>query len=158
MIEQSTNYAFKLKYIEQPCFDEVRKLAVKFMLELPQQLRDELHEALKRGVDILDSEPLMVTYLHSFGPMHQAKLQYAFDKLNEEFLQQKEINIIDYGCGQAIGTMCYADFLRENGYSQKVKTITLIEPSELCLKRAALHVSLFFPNAKIITVNKKFED
>ena len=144
--------------MENPTFDKVRDLAIRFMRELPKQLQDELYEALNRGVDILDSEPQMVTYLYAFGPMHQAKLNYAFKHLPEEFLAQPEINIIDYGCGQALGTMCYTDFLRESGYSQKVKTITLIEPSEMCLKRAALHASAFFPNAEIKTVNKTFNE
>ena len=158
MIEQNTNYAYKLKYMENPTFDKVRDLAIKFMRELPKQLQDELYEALNRGVDILDSEPQMVTYLYAFGPMHQAKLNYAFKHLPEDFFAQPEINIIDYGCGQALGTMCYADFLCEKGYSQKVKTITLIEPSEICLKRAALHASVFFPGAEIKTINKKFDE
>ena len=158
MIEQNTNYAYKLKYTGNPTFDKVRDLSTKFYRELPQALQDELHEALNRGIDILDSEPQMTAYLFAFGKMHQAKLEYAFGKLPEEFLEQPEINIIDYGCGQALGTMCYADYLRENGYSQKVKTITLIEPSEICLKRAALHASMFFPDAEIKTVNKKFDD
>ena len=157
MIEQNTNYAYKLKYMDNPSFDKVRDLATKFYRELPQALQDELYDALNRGVDILDSEPQMTSYLIAFGKMHQAKLNYAFDYVSAEFLLQPEINIIDYGCGQAIGTMCYADYLRKNGYSQKVKTITLIEPSEICLKRAALHVSVFFPDAEIITVNKKFD-
>lgn len=158
MIEQNTNYAYKLKYMNNPTFDKVRDLSTKFYRELPQALQDELFEALNRGIDILDSEPQMTAYLFAFGKMHQAKLNYAFDKLPEEFLEQPEINIIDYGCGQALGTMCYADFLRENGYEQKVKTITLIEPSEICLKRAALHASVFIPGAEIKTINKKFDD
>jgi hypothetical protein len=158
IIEQNTNYAYKLKYMENPTFDKVRDLAIKFMRELPKQLQDELYEALNRGIDILDSEPQMVTYLYAFGPMHQAKLNYAFKHLPKEFLEQPEINIIDYGCGQALGTMCYADFLHDNGYAQQVKTITLIEPSEMCLKRAALHASMFFPNAEIKTVNKTFDE
>ena len=158
IIEQNTNYAYKLKYMDNPTFDKVRDLSTKFYRELPQALQDELFETLNRGVDILDSEPQMTTYLYAFGKMHQAKLEYAFSKLPEEFLKQPEINIIDYGCGQALGTMCYADYLRENGYSQKVKTITLIEPSEICLKRAALHASMSFLNAIIKTVNKKFDD
>lgn len=158
IIEQNTNYAYKLKYMENPTFDKVRDLAIKFMRELPKQLQDELYEALNRGIDILDSEPQMVTYLYAFGPMHQAKLNYAFKHLPKEFFEQPEINIIDYGCGQALGTMCYADFLRENGYAQKVKVITLIEPSEMCLKRAAIHASMFFPDVEIKTVNKKFDE
>ena len=158
MIEQNTNYAYKLKYMGDPTFDKVRDLSTKFYRELPQALQDELYEALNRGIDILDSEPQMTAYLFAFGKMHQAKLEYAFSKLPEEFLEQPEINIIDYGCGQALGTMCYADFLCENDYSQNVKTITLIEPSEICLKRAALHASMFFPNAEIKTVSKGFDD
>ena len=158
MIEQNTNYAYKLKYMDNPTFDKVRDLATKFYRELPKELQDELYEALNHGVDILDSEPQMTAYLFAFGQMHQAKLEYAFGKLPYEFLEQPKINIIDYGCGQALGTMCYADYLRENGYSQKVTTITLIEPSEICLKRAALHISMFFPNAEIKAVNKQFDD
>ena len=158
MIEQNTNYAYKVKYMDNPTFDKVRELSSKFYRELPQVLQDELYEALNRGVDILDSEPQMTAYLFAFGQMHQAKQNYAFNKLPEKFLQQSEINIIDYGCGQALGTMCYADFLCENGHAQKVKTITLIEPSEICLRRAALHASTFFPDAKIKIVNKKFDD
>ena len=158
IVEQHTNYAYKLKYMGNPTFDKVRDLSTKFYRELPQALQDELFETLNRGVDILDSEPQMTTYLYAFGKMHQAKLEYAFSKLPEEFLEQPEINIIDYGCGQALGTMCYADYLRENGYSQKAKTITLIEPSEICLKRAALHASEFFADAEIKTINKTFDE
>jgi hypothetical protein len=158
VIEQNTNYAYKLKYISKPCFDDIRNLAVKFMRELPQQLQDELYEALNRGVDILDNEPLMVIYLYAFGKMHQAKLNFAFKQLPKKFLEIPQINIIDYGCGQAIGTMCYADFISANSYTQKIKTITLIEPSEMCLERAALHTSVFFPDVEIKTVNKKFDD
>ena len=144
--------------MDSPTFDKVRELSTKFYRELPQALQDELYEALNRGIDILDSEPQMTAYLFAFGKMHQAKLEYAFCQLPYEFLELPEINIIDYGCGQALGTMCYADFLRKQGYMQKVKTITLIDPSEICLKRAALHVSIFFPDAEIITTNKKFDD
>ncbi len=147
-----------MKYMTNPTFDKVRELSAKFYLELPQELKDELYEALNRGIDILGSEPQMTAYIFAFGKMHQAKLNYAFDKLSDNFFEHEEINIIDYGCGQAIGTMCYADFLRKNRYSQKVKTITLIEPSEICLKRAALHTSVFFPDAEIMTVNKGFND
>ena len=88
MIEQNTNYAYKLKYMDNPTFDKVRDLATKFYRELPKELQDELFEALNRGIDILDSEPQMTAYLFAFGPMHKAKLEYAFTKLPEDFLEQ----------------------------------------------------------------------
>lgn len=54
--------------------------------------------------------------------------------------------------------MCYADFLSQKGIAQKIKKVTLIEPSEICLKRAALHTSTFLPDAEMVTVNKEIED
>ena len=156
--EHNTNYAYKLKYMDTASFDEVRKLSANFCQELPQSLVDELYETLNRGVDLLDSEPQMAAYMYSFGRMHQAKLEFAFGKLPKDFLLQDEVDIVDWGSGQALATMCYADFLRQNGYPQKVRTITLVEPSELCLKRAALHASVFFPDAEIKVVNKSFDE
>ena len=158
MIEQNTNYAYKLKYMDNPTFDKVRDLSTKFYRELPQALQNELFDALNRGIDILDSEPQMTAYLFAYGKMHKAKLNYAFEHLPETFFEIPEINIIDYGCGQAVATMCYADFLRKQGYKQKIRRVTLIEPSEAALKRAALHVSVFFPDAEIATINKGFDD
>ncbi|MBR4625854.1 MAG: leucine-rich repeat domain-containing protein, partial [Alphaproteobacteria bacterium] len=119
---------------------------------------DDLYNSINRGVDILKTEPEMLVYLYSFGNMHQVKLNFAFDKIPEEFFSQPEINVIDYGCGQAIGTMCYADFLKSKNYNQQIKSVTLIEPSEICIKRAALHTSVFLPDAKIVTVNKTFDE
>ena len=156
--EQTTTYAYKLKYLENPTFDRIRASANTFINELPTKLTTELYDSLNRGTDLLDSEPSMLVYLFSFGKMHQAKLNYAFSKIPDGFMEQSEINIIDYGCGQAVGTMCYADYLKARGNKQKIKSITLIEPSEICLKRAALHASVFFPDAEIKTINKKFDE
>ncbi len=158
LIEQTTTYAYKLKYLENPSFDKVKNLAKKFIDELPQKLVDDLYNSINRGVDILKTEPEMLVYLYSFGNMHQAKLNKAFENIPEILFDQPEIHIIDYGCGQAIGTMCYVDFIRQKGVSQNVKRVTLIEPSEICLKRAALHVSTFCPDAEIVTINKTFDD
>ena len=158
MIEQKTNYAYKLKYIENLTFDKVRDLTKHFIDDLPKKLVDELYQNLERGVIQIDSEPKMLVYLYSFGKMNQAKLNVAFENIPTIFFDQPEINIIDYGCGQAIGTMCYADFLSQKGIAQKIKKVTLIEPSEICLKRAALHTSTFLPDAEIVTVNKEIED
>lgn len=158
LIEQTTTYAYKLKYLDNPSFDKVKNLAKKFIDELPQELVDDLYNSINRGVDILKTEPEMLVYLYSFGNMHQAKLNKAFENIPEILFDQPEIHIIDYGCGQAIGTMCYVDCIKQKGVSQKVKRVTLIEPSEICLKRAALHVSKFCPDAEIVTVNKTFDD
>ncbi len=157
-MENGTIYAYKLQHIDNPTFDNVQRLVRTFINDLPQPMVDEIYEDLNRGVDQLTTEPQMLVYLYSFGNMHQAKLNRAFEQLPDAFLQQPVIRIVDYGCGQAIGTMCYADYLAEHGLSQTIKSVTLIEPSEICLKRATLHVSQFFPDAKIHTICKTFDN
>lgn len=157
MIEEKTTYAYKLKYQEDLSFDKIMSYTRNLINDLPQQLVDDMYEMLNRGEVQIDTEPQMLVYLYSFGKMHKAKLDCAFAHLPKDFLQQPEINIIDYGCGQAIGTMCYVDFLKEEGIIQNIRKVTLIEPSETCLKRAALHTSVFLPEAEITTVNKTFD-
>ena len=119
LIEQSSTYAYKLKYLKNPTFDKVRGFAKKFIDDLPKELVDELYSQLERGVVQIDSEPQMLVYLYAFGNMHQAKLNKAFENIPEILFEQPEINIIDYGCGQAIGTMCYVDFIKQKRYLTK---------------------------------------
>ena len=158
LIEQDTNYAYIIKHIENITFKKLRSVAVEFTRGLPKSLSDELYRDIQRGVCQLQNEPELNMYIHALGLMHEAKLQHAFDHMSSEFTDHSTIDIIDYGCGQAIGTICYADFLRKIGKSQEVRRITLIEPSQRALSRAALHVSCFFPDAEIVAIHKGFDD
>jgi hypothetical protein len=105
-----------------------------------------------RGVKILESEEELFGYFKSFGNMHKAKLQSALEVLPEIF--DTTINIIDWGCGQGIASMV---FFEEYG-SDNVNHITLIEPSELALKRAALHCKKYCSETPLKTICKKLDD
>ena len=94
--EQTTTYAYKLKYLENPTFDRIRAFANTFINELPSELRDELYDSLNRGTDLLDSEPSMLVYLFSFGKMHQAKLNYAFSKIIQSTLKFLILEFVVY--------------------------------------------------------------
>ena len=157
LIEKNSNYAFTIERIKNITFSKLRSVVIDFTKRLPADLNNELYEAIQHGVCQLQSEPELNMYIHALGLMHEAKLQYAFEHLSNDFTVHPTIDIIDYGCGQAIGTICYADFIRNKGIIQTVRKITLIEPSEVALKRAALHVSCFFPDAEIITILKDFD-
>ena len=157
-IEKGTNYAYTVERMKELSFRSLRSASVEFTKRLPVELSSELYTNIQHGVCQLQSEPELNMYIHALGLMHEAKLQYAFEHLSDDFINHQTIDIIDYGCGQAIGTICYADFLRKNGLSQQVRRVVLIEPSEIALKRAALHVSCFFPQAEIVTRLKGFDD
>ena len=158
LTEKGTNYAYTIERIKEITFKKIRSVAIDFTKRLPSELSTELYDSIQHGTCLLQSEPELNMYLHALGLMHEAKLQYAFEHLSEDFINYPIIDIIDYGCGQAIGTICYSDFLKKNSLAQKVRKITLIEPSEIAIKRAALHASVFFPNAEIITINKGLDD
>ena len=160
MIENNTDYSRTLKYIignDAPSFEIVRDVAKAILKRQPDNVQQHAYDSLEHGTAVLFHGLQMDAYLHAYGRMHQAKLNYAYKHIPETFWAQNEINIIDYGCGLGTGIMCFADFLRKQGFVLKVNTITLIEPSEPTLKRAALHSRLFFHNANIITINKGFD-
>ena len=157
-IEKGTNYAYTIERIKRINFRSLRSLSANFAHSLPSELSNKLYEDIQHGVSKLQSEPELNMYIYAFGLMHEAKLQYAFEHLPRTFTDSPTIDIIDYGCGQALGTICYADFLRKTGKKQTVRKVTLIEPSERALMRAALHVSCFLTDAEITTHLKGFDD
>ncbi|MBP3614541.1 MAG: sel1 repeat family protein [Bacteroidaceae bacterium] len=157
-IEKGTNYAYTIERIKRINFRSLRSLSANFAHSLPSELSNKLYEEIQHGVSKLQSEPELNMYIYAFGLMHEAKLQYAFEHLPRTFTDSPTIDIIDYGCGQALGTICYADFLRKTGKEQTVRKVTLIEPSERALMRAALHVSCFLTDAEITTHLKGFDD
>ena len=157
MKETRTTYSYLIEHMKDPSFRKIRELACDFVRKLPSELCDELHNSLNRGVDVLDSEPLLQMYFYSFGDMHKAKLDYAFDNLHGYIKEANRVELIDYGCGQGLATMCYHDYISNVNPSQIVTKIILIEPSEMAMSRAELLCSAFYPNAKIIPINRGFD-
>lgn len=158
MKESRTTYSYLIEHMQNPTFLKVWDVAFDFVQKLPAELCEELHDSLNRGVDVLDSEPLLQMYIYSYGKMHKAKLYYAFDNLHENVFKYNEVEIVDYGCGQGLATICYHDYIIEHNTEQHVKKITLIEPSKMALSRAELLCSTFFPEAEIVAINKQFDE
>ena len=157
-IEKDTNYALQVECATNINFDDIKRIAKFFVMQLPEAVQNKIYNDLDRGVNIIDSEPQLNMYLHSFGNMHQAKMRQAFSNIGNDWFGNKEIEIIDYGCGQALATMLYHDYLQKEGIRQTVSKITLIEPSKKALCRAGLHAKAFYPEAEIHTINKLLND
>ncbi|MGJ1417793.1 DEAD/DEAH box helicase [Sphingobacterium multivorum] len=153
------NYENSLNGLTRVDFNAIRNISVREIQRLDQEEKDRLWSELERGVLILDSDEHLCQYMFSFGPMHQAKLLDAFAYLPKEAFSC-DIRIIDWGCGQGMGTINFLDHIRKNGTQNNVKQITLIEPSVSALNRAKLHVDLYFDetdSVQIETIQSYFE-
>lgn len=152
LLETGTEYCELIAGVE-PRFKAVRQISVnKYQLIKS----DAIFNSLGRGVAILTNESQLYAYMNSYGNMHYEKLIEAFKSLPKT-LFAKETNMIDWGCGQAMASMAYFDFLGQIMTKQEIKKITLIEPSEIALKRASLHMRSFSPATDIHTINKDID-
>lgn len=143
LIEEDTDYCRIIKKIGCS-FDNIRQIAIEHA---------GTNRLQGRGVDIIQSEQDLYTYLKSYGNMHRAKFISALTVPFPQQFQYK-VNIVDWGCGQGLATIL---FLEKYG-KDSVESITLIEPSEAAIKRAAFHCKSLAPNAEIFTINKKLDD
>jgi hypothetical protein len=150
LLESGTPYCALLAGVANS-FREVRQISYTKHQSNPR--KDEVYRSLLRGVKVLETEEELFAYLNSYGNMHYEKLIEAFKVLPKAHLDQ-ETNIIDWGCGQAMASMTYFDFLNQKGIKQPIRNLTLIEPSEIALKRASLHVKKFNQTIEINTINK----
>jgi hypothetical protein len=155
VIESDSEYA---KHIadQQFSFDVIRSYAVEEHNDNPNSKAAFL--ALDRGVAILKEQAELHAYLHAFGPMHKAKLVSAFKSLPEDAFAGK-IMIVDWGCGQGIATVLLREYLDNRLDIPSISSILLIEPSELALSRAALHVGKSIGNLPITqTIHSGFDE
>lgn len=93
------------------------------------------HPELKRGINLLASDVALNCYMSAYGDMHVTKCRAA--KMNFPFNDiQGSIEIVDWGCGQGIGSATIIEVLRQRNLLQWLRKVTLIEPSRSAIERA----------------------
>lgn len=106
------------------------------------------HPEVKRGVGILRTDDGLNCYIAAYGECHKRKAFKAIEDL--PFAELREpIEVVDWGCGQGIASICLVEKMRGRNLIQNIKQITLIEPSTAAINRAKLNVSLAAPNVKL---------
>lgn len=152
------SYENAVRSLDNPSFAAIRNIAVNEIAPLTKAQKDKLWNELNRGTALLQTNEHMCQYLFSFGNMHQAKLLDAYKRLPDEAFTN-EIEIVDWGCGQGLGTVIFYDFVRTYHPTAQIKKITLVEPSEKALKRASLHVNTYIgsDDAVLVTIADYFE-
>jgi hypothetical protein len=152
LIESGTDYATSLQGI-LPSFQEIRNHCANLYSEVSS---DDIFYSLQRGVSILSEENQLLAYMNSYGNMHYAKLKSAFLDL-EPIVNQNKYELIDWGCGQGIASICFIEHFSRSNISKLLSSSTLIEPSVIALKRAALHLKKYTNSTEIITINKTLD-
>lgn len=149
------SYKQEILALDNPTFEGIRGIAWKQIAHLSRSEQEFLHSQLNRGVALLDADEHLSQYLNSYGKMHQAKLLDAFGKLPTEVLNYP-FQIVDWGCGQALGTINLFDFIHSQGMDLKVNKVTLIEPSSAALERGVLHTKAYLRDAVPIDAIKSY--
>lgn len=111
----------------------------------PYKYRDSQGRTLNHGTAVLETEEQCCVYMSAYGPMHHHKLMRALDEHEFPYSDLSDgVEIYDWGCGQAIGTMAVIEKLRQHGMLGKLRKVVLEEPSDIARNRAILHVKKYW--------------
>ena len=152
LIEDGTYYSDLLAGLTTS-FEQITKLCMNLYSVVAS---NEIFWSLQRGVKVLTEQNQLLAYLNSYGKMHFAKMMSALRSVEESNFEDK-LEIFDWGCGQGLATVCFLEHLTEQNINNSIIRITLIEPSEIALKRASLHVRKFSQDSQITTINKDLD-
>ncbi len=152
LIEVNSHYTELLAGISAN-FIEIRNLCANLYSVVSN---DEIFWSLQRGVKVLTEQNQLLAYLNSYGQMHQAKMISAINPIEQDDLKG-ELEIYDWGCGQGLASVCFLEHINDRGLNFIVNKFTLIEPSEIAIKRASLHLRKFTSDTQIITINKDLD-
>lgn len=162
--EENTLYAKKIAIVSQDFWSIYEYNIDIFRSQIPRRDWGNYWSKLAHGFNILYEENTLLAYLAFYGGSHYYKMFYLLDRLFSELSQAKieaSIDIIDYGCGQALGTTCLLDYVRHNIVPNiSINAITLIEPSDMALSRGILHIHHLLENSDDIdikSINKHLE-
>lgn len=100
---------------------------------------------LGHGTAILQTAEALNLYIAAYGDMHKYKLNEAFNALfKSENFNNKSIEVVDWGCGQALASCVLVDYIKEHKIGADVSKFILIEPSQIALQRGVEHIDAIY--------------
>lgn len=103
---ENSDYSKALKNIEVPNFEKIRRYCNNL---LNDNKADEMQK-----------------YLAENGKMHKALIYDALEQFISK-LDKKTITLVDWGCGQGIGSMLVLDYIKEKQLNIKIEKIFLLD-------------------------------
>ena len=152
-------YIEQLYNIQNPSFNSIIELNTS-LVPLQYRSRPWQYPGLNHGTAVLTTEEQCNAYIAAYGNMHQGKINEVLDKIKTNDFANTDLQIIDWGCGQGLATICLFDFFNKHNVSlDLVKKVVLIEPSEVARDRAKTHVNAYLRDEdKIVVIGKYIDD
>ncbi|MDI1306537.1 MAG: hypothetical protein PSX42_17060, partial [bacterium] len=127
---------------------------------LPSEKKLKPWSYINHGVGLLKNEDELNCYLSAYGKMHEEKIHSALSTLtNIEEIFGGQYQVIDWGCGQGLASLCLLDYLKENTKPNNPKKIILIEPSKPAITKANDYLKASLDNnTKVQLVDKTLDD
>lgn len=122
---EESPYATHIHSIQNPSFEKIRRYCNNLV---DDNQADEMQE-----------------YLAENGKMHKALMYDALEQFLEK-LDGQTITLIDWGCGQGIGSMLVLDYIRERQLNIEIQQVLLVDKDVDYLSRAMLHVDVLKKN------------
>lgn len=107
---------------------------------VPNEFKGTPWAYCNRGVSVFTESWRLDCYMRAYGLMHVRKLKQLLSKFPFSELRDINYDLIDWGCGQALASLCFLDCLQSLRV-QAPKSITLVDASEVALKRADFNVA-----------------
>ncbi len=101
----------------------------------------DAQNAIQKGRKILESDEEVDIYIAFYGAHHYYKLVEAFDALDMPRFRDQQLEIFSYGCGAATDTCSLISYCRSKQINLPFKKLTLIEPSQIALKRGVEYIN-----------------
>lgn len=154
----NNNYQIELKKAieSNPCTKSIINVNI---ANLPLDSYAKYYRQLDNGTAILDTNEQLNLYLAAYGDMHQEKLVQAykvlFDKCN---LNNKQAEVIDWGCGQAFASCVLLDYIYQSKINLDLLHFLLIDPSKVALQRGVEHIEAIsqrVPKPTMFAINER---
>lgn len=152
-------YIEQLYNIQNPSFNSIIELNAS-LVPFQYRSRPWQYPGLNHGTAVLTTEEQCNAYIAAYGNMHQGKINEVLDEIKINDFANTDLQIIDWGCGQGLATICLFDFFNKHNLSlDLVKKVVLIEPSEVARDRAKTHVNAYLRDEdKIVVIGKYIDD
>lgn len=119
---------------------DVYEVCLEKYLAAPKTVNSALG-LIDHGRKILQSDEEVDTYIAFYGAQHYYKLIEAFNALDLSRFYDQKLKIISYGCGAATDTCSLINYCRLEQINLPFNAVTLIEPSQIALKRGVQYIN-----------------